>query len=218
MMASKTDSYDCVVVGGGPGGCVAATLLADAGYRVALVEGQEFPRYRVGESMIPYNYFPLQRAGMIEKMRASDFPKKYSVQFVGRSGKQSQPFYFSEHLDHPCAQTWQVTRDVFDAMMLDNAREHGVTVFEEMKARDLIEADGRTTGISCVDADGEPHSFKAKVTVDASGGNGFAMSKLNWRILDKGLEKYAVWTYFRGAARDPGRDEGATTITYLEGK
>jgi len=217
-MTATKDAYDCVVVGGGPGGCVAATILADAGYRVALIDREAFPRFRVGESMIPYNYFPLQRAGMIEKMQASDFPKKHSVQFVGRSGRQSQPFYFSEHIDHPCAQTWQVTRDVFDAMMLDNAREHGVTVFEQMSARDLLEQDGKTVGVSCVDADGAPHTFNAKVTVDASGGKGFAMSKLGWRIVDKSLVKYAVWGYFRGAARDPGRDEGATTITYLEGK
>jgi flavin-dependent dehydrogenase len=217
-MTGVTASYDCVVVGGGPGGCVTATILADAGYEVALIEGKKFPRYRVGESMIPYNYFPLERAGMVERMQASDFPKKYSVQFVGRDGRQSQPFYFSEHLDHPCAQTWQVTRDVFDAMMLDNAREHGVTVLEEMKARDLVERDGRTTGVSCVDVAGVPHTFSARVTVDASGGKGFAMSRLDWRVLDKGLQKHAVWAYFRGAMRDAGRDEGATTITYLEDK
>jgi len=217
-MTDNVNTYDCIVVGGGPGGCVAATLVADAGYRVALIERERFPRYRVGESMIPYNYFPLERAGMIQKLKASDFPKKYSVQFVGRSGRQSQPFYFSDHLDHPCSQTWQVTRDVFDAMMLDNAREHGVEVFERMGARDLVEVDGRTAGVTCVDVSDKPHTFKAKVTVDATGGKGLAMSRLGWRIIDKNLEKYAIWAYYRGAKRDPGRDEGATTITYAEGK
>ena len=217
-MMEKANSYDCVVVGGGPGGCVAAAILAKAGYRVALIEREKSPRFHVGESMIPYNYFPLERAGMIEKMRASDFPKKYSVQFVGRDGRQSQPFYFSQHLDHPCAQTWQVTRDVFDAMVLENAREHGVEVFEQMNARELIEQDEKTVGIVGVDAAGESHTFHAKVTVDASGGKGFAMSKLSWRMLDENLQKHAVWAYYRGAVRDPGLDEGATTITYAEGK
>jgi flavin-dependent dehydrogenase len=183
-----------------------------------LIEREKAPRYHVGESMIPYNYFPLERAGMIEKMRASDFPKKYSVQFVGRDGRQSQPFYFSEHLDHPCAQTWQVTRDVFDAVLLDNAREHGVDIFEQMTARELIEEDGRTVGIMCVDPSDGRHEFRARVTIDASGGKGFAMSQLSWRIFDPKLVKHAIWAYYRGAWRDTGRDEGATTITYAEGK
>lgn len=217
-MNNSTKAYDSVVIGAGPGGCVAATLLADAGYRVALLERSTFPRYQIGESMIPYNYFPLERAGMIEKMQASDFPKKYSVQFVGRSGRQSQPFYFTDHLDHPCAQTWQVTRDVFDAMMMDNAREHGVDVHEEMKARTLIQEGDKILGVSCVDKDDTPCEFRAEVTIDASGGKGFAMTQLSYRIMDPNLVKPAIWTYYRGAKRDPGRDEGATTITYLEGK
>ncbi|MHC5162327.1 MAG: NAD(P)/FAD-dependent oxidoreductase, partial [Planctomycetota bacterium] len=143
-------TFDCVVIGAGPGGLTTATILADEGYKVAVVDKEKFPRYKVGESMIPYNYFPLKRIGMLEKMQASDFPKKYSVQFVSRTGKQSQPFYFSQHMDHPCSQTWQVTRDVFDNMMLNNAREHGVEIFEEMSARSLIEEGDRTRGVTCV--------------------------------------------------------------------
>jgi flavin-dependent dehydrogenase len=217
-MNQEATAYDCVIVGAGPGGCVTATILADAGYRVALIERDTFPRYKIGESMIPYNYFPLDRIGMIDKMRASDFPKKYSVQFVGRSGRQSQPFYFSEHMDHVCSQTWQVTRDVFDAMMLDNARDHGVEVFERMRANALIQHGDAVVGVSCVDSDKKTHDFRAHVTVDASGGKGFAMTQQSWRILDPNLVKHAVWAYYRGAKRDPGKDEGATTITYLENK
>jgi flavin-dependent dehydrogenase len=217
-MNNSSKAYDCVVIGAGPGGCQSATMLADAGYRVALLERSTFPRYQIGESMIPYNYFPLERIGMIEKMQASDFPQKHSVQFVGRSGRQSQPFYFSDHLDHACAQTWQVTRDVFDAMMMDNARDHGVDVYEDMKAKSLIKEGDRILGVSCVDKDDAPCEFRAEVTIDASGGKGFAMTQLNYRIMDPNLVKPAIWTYYRGAKRDPGRDEGATTITYLEGK
>lgn len=217
-MSKKSESYDCVVVGAGPGGCVAATILADAGYRVAIIERERFPRYKIGESMIPFNYFPLDRVGMVEKLQASDFPKKYSVQFVARTGRQSQPFYFSEHIDHPCAQTWQVTRDLFDAMMLDNAREHGVEIHEAMSAREFICDADKIQGVSCVDPDNAPRDFRAKMTIDASGGKGFAMSKLKWRVLDPNLFKRAIWAYYRGAKRDMGRDEGTTTITYLEDK
>jgi flavin-dependent dehydrogenase len=218
MNNNLQNTFDVVVVGGGPGGMVAATILADNGFRVAVLEKDAFPRYQIGESMIPYNYFPLERIGMIDKMKASDFPKKFSVQFVGRSGRQSQPFYFSTHLDHPCAQTWQVTRDKFDAMMMDNAREHGVEVFEGMRADSLIEEEGATKGVVGVDREGTKHEFCAKMTIDASGRGGFAMSQLDWRMVDENLIKYCVWGYYRGATRDPGQDEGATTITYLEDK
>ena len=211
-------TFDCIVIGAGPGGLTTAVILADEGYKVAVVDKETFPRYKIGESMIPFNYFPLKRIGMIEKMQASDFPKKYSVQFVSRTGKQSQPFYFFEHMDHPCSQTWQVTRDVYDNMMLEHAREHGVEVFEAMPAQSLIEEDGRTAGVTCVDSQGQTHTFKATITVDASGGRGIAMKHLSWCIFDENLVKVAIWGYFRGGKRDSGIDEGATTITYLEEK
>lgn len=214
----RSGRYDVVVVGGGPGGGAVASILAGMGHRVALLERARFPRYKVGESMIPYNYFPLERAGMLPAMRKSDFPKKYSVQFVNRDGRMSQPFYFSQHLDHPCSQTWQVTRDRFDAMLMANARRRGVDVFEETRAGELLLERGRVVGVAAADAAGKRREFRAPMTIDASGRAGFAMTQLKWRVYDPKLQKLAVWTYYKGAKRDPGLDEGATTITYLEGK
>lgn len=211
-------NYDVIVVGAGPGGGTAAAILAGMGHRVALLERARFPRYKIGESMIPFNYFALERSGLLPAMQASDFPKKHSVQFVNRDGRMSQPFYFSDHLDHPCTQTWQVTRDLFDVMVLDNARARGVAVHEETRAVDLIMDGGKVSGVAAVDAAGARREFRAPMTVDASGGMGFATSQLNWRVYDPKLEKLAVWAYYKGAKRDQGRDEGATTITYLEGK
>ncbi len=217
-MTDTTYDHDCIVVGGGPAGTTAATLMAIHGHDVLLVDRAKFPRPKVGESMIPYNYFPLERIGMLDKLRASQFPEKYSVQFVRQDGSASQPFYFDEHIDHPCAQTWQVTRDVFDQMMLDNAREHGVTVMEETKAMALIEEDGANVGIRVQTGSAEEQVIRAPITIDASGGKRFAMTRLNWMETDPHLKKIAVWGYYRGATRDAGRDEGATTITYLDGK
>jgi flavin-dependent dehydrogenase len=211
-------TYDVIVVGAGPGGGTAAAILAGMGHRVALLERARFPRYKVGESMIPYNYFPLERSGLLPAMQASDFPKKHSVQFVNRDGRMSHPFYFSEHMDHPCTQTWQVTRDLFDAMVLENARRRGAEVHEETKAVDLLMDGGKVCGVAAMDAGGARRELRAPVTVDASGGMGFATSQLKWREYDPLLQKLAVWTYYKDAKRDQGRDEGATTITYLEGK
>ncbi|MGH1364739.1 MAG: NAD(P)/FAD-dependent oxidoreductase [Calditrichia bacterium] len=209
------DKYDALVVGGGPAGSTAATLLAMKGHRVALIEREKFPRYHVGESLIPYCYFILEKLGMLEKLNASSFTKKYSVQFASSSGKLSQPFYFHEHNDHPSSKTWQVVRSEFDKMMLENAAENGVTVFEQMRARKIIEQDGVTQGVIATDVDGNEHRFEASLTVDASGRNGFFATRNGWRVADENLQKISIWAYYEGATRDPGIDEGATTVAYL---
>src|SRR4051812_21221308 len=100
-------SYDAVVIGGGPAGSAAAAILAEHGRRVVLFEKERFPRYHVGESLLPFTFAPLKRLGLIDQMRQSAFVKKYSVQFVSPSGKASQPFYFSNRYEPDVAQTWQ---------------------------------------------------------------------------------------------------------------
>src|SRR6185436_7519430 len=134
----QQNNYDVIAVGGGPAGCSAAALLAEKGHRVLVLEREKFPRYHVGESLLPFTYYPLQRLGLIEKMRQSAFVKKYSVQFVSTSGKASQPFYFFNRYDQDVAQTWQVLRSEFDVVVLDNARAQGAQVMEETTVRELI--------------------------------------------------------------------------------
>src|SRR6188768_1820561 len=124
--ASLQEPVDVVVIGGGPAGSTTSAILAQRGVKVALFEREAFPRFHIGESLIPETYWVLKRIGMLEKMQRSHFVKKYSVQFVNASGKLSAPFYFWDNKPHECSQTWQVVRSEFDKMMLDNAREHGV--------------------------------------------------------------------------------------------
>src|ERR1051325_5420150 len=90
----KKNHYDTVIIGGGPAGAAAGAILAEHGHRALILESEKFPRYHVGESLLPFKCQPLQRLGLIDKMRESAFVKKYSVQFVSPSGKASQPFYF----------------------------------------------------------------------------------------------------------------------------
>ena len=105
---------DVVVIGGGPAGATASTLIAQKGYKVQLFEREKFPRFHIGESMIPETYWVLERLNMLPKMRASNFVHKHSVQFVSANGRQSAPFYFSDNKPHECSQTWQVVRSEFD--------------------------------------------------------------------------------------------------------
>src|SRR5437899_7242752 len=112
---NQSSKYEVVIIGGGPAGAAAAAVLAEKDRRVLVLEREKFPRYHIGESLLPFTYHPLQRLGLIEKMRRSAFVKKYSVQFVSQSGTVSHPFYFFTRYDKDTvAQTWQVLRSEFD--------------------------------------------------------------------------------------------------------
>lgn len=214
-MSFEAKDYDVVVVGGGPSGSTAATVLALEGRRVLLLEKEKFPRYHIGESLLPFCYFPLRRIGMIERMKASAFPRKYAVQFVSIDGRVSTPFYFHKHLQHEAAVTWQVLRSQFDQMLLENARQKGADVREETAAEELLRDGDRVCGVVAAAAAGAREKIRAPVTIDASGRAGLASKEKNWRRPDRVLNKVAVWTYFRGAMRDPGIDAGTTTVAYL---
>ena len=217
-MISLKKNYDAIVVGGGPAGSSTAALLAEKGHDVLVVEKEKFPRYHVGESLMPFCYFPLERLGLIDTLMESANPRKYCVQFVRQDGFLSQPFYFFQHFDHPSSTTWQVWRSEFDKMILDKARSNGATVMEETKAKKLIKSGDRVEGITVESEELGSLDLHAPIVVDASGRDCFAAHKQKWMVRDPELKKIALWTYFKGAKRDPGLDEGATTVAYLPNK
>lgn len=207
-----------VVIGGGPSGSTAATLIAKGGVPVQLFEREHFPRFHIGESLIPETYWVLERLDMLPKMKGSHFVKKHSVQFVNEHGRLSEPFYFWDNKPHECSQTWQVRRSQFDQMMLENAREHGVRVHEGARILEVLWDGDRARGVVVQDEDGSTQEVTADVIVDASGQSSMIMSRLNLRVWDPILKKAAVWTYWKGAYRDSGRDEGATMVLQTQGK
>jgi flavin-dependent dehydrogenase len=212
------DPPEVIVIGGGPSGAATATLVAQKGHRVAVLEREHFPRYHVGESLIPETYWVLERLGMLAKLRGSPFVEKHGVQFVTDQGRLSAPFYFVDHKAHESSQTWQVSRAEFDQLMLDNAREQGVEVHEGVRVLEVLFEGGRAVGVVALDEHGVRHEIRAAVVVDAAGQSCLIQDRLGLREWDPVLKKAAIWTYFKGAERGVGRDAGATLVMQLEGK
>ncbi|MCA9052944.1 MAG: tryptophan 7-halogenase [Planctomycetaceae bacterium] len=219
-----TDDYDVLVMGGGPAGATVAALIAEQGHRVALLERHTVPRFHVGESLIPETYWSLERLGVLEQIRETGFPKKFSVQFFSDGSKPSNPFYFDMHNSHESSQTWQVERADFDQILLENAVSKGAVIHSDAQILDLLFDGDRAVGVrvklhkSDEEGDAEIREIGARVVVDCTGQSAFIASRLGLKTSDPRLRKGTVWTYFRGARRDPGKDEGATLIMQTEGK
>ncbi len=213
------DAYDVVVIGGGPAGSTAAALVAEAGHSTLLVEREQFPRFHVGESLMPECYWPLQRLGLIERMKASKFTPKKSVQFVTASGKESSPFFFTEHDPRENSTTWQVERADFDKMLFDRAGELGAECHDETRVLDVLFDDQqRARGVKLRTRQGETKEIAARVVMDGSGQSSLIASKLGLRKNLPNLQKAAIWGYFKNAMRDEGDNAGATIIMHTQEK
>ena len=219
----KTDiiqngSYDVIVIGGGPGGSTVATLVAEKGYRVLLLERDKHPEFKIGESLMPATYWTFKRLGVLEKLKASHFPEKYSVQFYSSSGKASAPFYFYRNDPHESSMTWQVLRSEFDQMLLENAQEKRAEVQRGVSVHEVLFDGERAVGVRAKLAGGRIEEFSAKVVVDSTGQSALISRKLKISTTEPQLKKASIFTHFEGGIRDEGIDEGATLILHTENK
>lgn len=215
-----TEVFDCVVLGAGPAGSTAATLVAEAGFKTLLVERDEMPRFHVGESLMPETYWPLKRLGVLEQLKTSHHIQKQSVQFVNQKGHASAPFYFQQHDPRDCSQTWQVVRGEFDQMLFENAAKKGADCRQQTRVVEVLfdENSQRAHGIRIESTQGKASEISASVVMDATGQQSLIANRLGIRRENPHMRKGAVWTYYRGALRDSGVDEGATIILHTERK
>ena len=212
MSTPTTENFDIVVIGGGPGGSTVSTLTAKQGHRVLLLERGTFPRYQIGESLLPSTVHGIARLLGVEKeLRNAGFTKKRGGTF--RWGTNPEPWTFSfavsPKLAGPTSFAYQVERMKFDQVLLDNARGNGVEVRESSTVLDVIETDGRISGVRYADGDGDEHTVEATYVVDASGNTGRTHRHVGGeRRYSEFFRNLALFGYFEGGKRLPAPNSG----------
>lgn len=209
--------YDAVVIGGGPGGSTVATALSRAGRRVLLLEREKFPRFHVGESLLPFALPIFDRLGVHEKIRAAGFQTKYGAYFWNESNGTTRPVVFAEARDpnHPMA--YQVKRADFDHLLLQHAASCGTEVREETAVEDVLFEGSRAVGVRARAAGGATEDFRARVVVDASGQGAFLSRQLGIRSFDPKLKRAALFAHYEGMRWPAGSRPGDILLPIDQG-
>ncbi|HSP17023.1 MAG TPA: NAD(P)/FAD-dependent oxidoreductase [Thermoanaerobaculia bacterium] len=203
---------DIIVIGGGPAGSTAATLLAGHGFSVLLLERERFPRFQIGESLLPYNNDLFDRLGVRDQLRRGDFFPKYGASFITGDGKIGTTFRFDQNLPEQYQSAFQVKRAQFDELLLRNAARSGVEIREGTAVASVDLADPARAVVQT--ATGERH--EARFVLDASGHGALLGNRIGEKEDVASLTKVAFFGHYRGVPRPDGRDAGNTAIVVLQ--
>ena len=214
MMPETISSCDVLIVGGGPAGSSAASILAEQGYRVVVVEKARHPRFHIGESLLPANLPLLERLGVANQVRAIGM-EKWGAEFVSPTDGRHQEFQFANGWDKSLQLAYQVRRSEFDEILLRRAGQLGAEVIEGCRVRD-IEFLEHGVRVSSEHEDGRRQSWTAGTVIDASGRDTFLGSRMQVKRRNKKHNSAALYAHFRGAQRECGRREGNITIFWFE--
>jgi len=207
-MGSST--YDVAIIGGGPAGSTAAALLAQAGRRVILFEREKFPRFHIGESLLPFSMKAFTRLGLHEKFSRAGFIKKYGGEIIGACSENGTKFYFKDGYRSQTDHAYQVTRGDFDKVLLDHARESGAHVHEQTAVDGIdFSHDGIQLGVR---SDGSFHSVRARYVVYASGRTSVLGRQFKIKKTYDHLQKLSIFAHYEGVWRRDGIDGTLTVL------
>jgi len=206
-MAPRGWDYEVAVIGGGPGGSSTAAMLARRGHKVILFERDEFPRFHIGESLLPWSNDIFDALGFADTLAQAGFVQKWGASFTNADGSTQQYADFSLAPETTKAQSYQVPRAQFDHLLLQHAARGGADVRERHRVQDAaFDADGVTLGYT--DPEEVEHSVRVGMVVDASGRTGILAKKFGERQVDPVLRNIAVHAQFEGVPRHEGRRAG----------
>jgi flavin-dependent dehydrogenase len=207
---------DVLVIGGGPAGSTAATLLVERGYQVVLLEKERHPRFHIGESLLPANLPILERLGVAAEVKAIGM-QKWGAEFISPWDGRHQTFEFADGWNKSLPFAYQVRRSQFDEILFRRAARAGAQAIEACRVRDVeFQADGRGALVHATLEDGHSESWQARFVVDASGRDTFLGNRLKAKRRDTKHSSAALYGHFRGARRYSEKRAGDISIYWFD--
>jgi flavin-dependent dehydrogenase len=210
-IAGMNQQFDVAVIGGGPAGSTAATLLAKLGHKVVVLEKAQHPRFHIGESLLPMNLPVFERLGVLEKVRAMGVYKP-GADFEADNDRGYNTYNFARAIGNSPPHAYQVWRQDFDQMLFEHARQSGAEAREGHEVAAFEQVGPRATRLDVRSDDGRSYSIETRYLVDASGRDTFLSGKLKLRRKNDEHQSAAIFGHFRGAAARSGEDGGNISI------
>ncbi len=213
-MFKQETSCEVLVIGSGPAGSTIATLLAQRGRNVLMLEKSKHPRFHIGESLLPMNMPLLDQLGVAEEVKRVGMVK-IGAEFVSPWHDAPMLIDFNDAWDNTYPSAYQVRRDQFDEILFKNAVKKGVTAIEECRVTDIAFQPGAEALVTA-DRQGDKHLIRARFVVDASGRDTFLSNHFDIKRRNKQHNSAAIYGHFSGAKRLQGREEGVISVFWFD--